>query len=138
MSSTICKFACFGFAILASTVAQASSDDAASSRLQARVPLVCEIDASDLLIDQSRQQITGTVFEACNGSGQFHVMASYRRLEDGERVHIDYGGAMTSLDPSGFSNVANRAGAKCGPVPVSINSAGLASPLVISFGLTSL
>ena len=118
--------------------AHAGSGDTAGARISLVVPEVCQIEASDIVVDADGGSASGTVFEMCNSGHGFTVFASHRSLQDGEQVQISYDGQVRQLDSSGLSEVAQRTGPIFGYVPVTIQSSGLVQGLAISLGLAAI
>ena len=119
----------------ASTAAHAGPGANAGLNIRVTVPLVCQIDATDLTMSVNQTETSGVIQEMCNGAVSFSVVASHRALEDGEEVQLSYDGQYTRLDPAGVSAVASRTGPTFGNVPISIRSSGLVDDLAISLGL---
>ena len=127
-------------AIAAIALPQAAfaEDNASQSfRVTARVPAYCEINASAIVAASGDGVATGTVFESCNSQECFQVVASHRPLESGESVAFTYAGHVSNLRAEGWSQVANRVGAKHGMRPISVQYSGLAAPLAINLTITS-
>ena len=132
------RTAAMAFAVACSTAAQANTDHSAGFAISANVPEVCQLESSVLPVDVLNQTARGTVFEMCNSSRGFRVIASYRPLGDGEEVEFDYGGDIQELDSSGMSDVAQRGGPSVRNVPVAIRANGLAQNLAISLGIAAI
>lgn len=127
-------------AIAATALPQAAlaEDNASQSfRINVRVPAYCEINASAIVASEGDGIATGTVFESCNTQEGFQVVASHRPLELGETAAFTYAGQASNLRAEGWSQVANRVGAKHGTRPISVQYSGLATPLAISLTITS-
>jgi hypothetical protein len=131
-----CCITAFAFAAV-SSAAQAENTGSQSMRVTARVPEHCEINASPILATSGNGVATGTVFESCNTQEGFQVVATYRPLESGERVAFNYAGNASYLHSDGWSQVANRVGAKYGVRPIAVRYTSLGSPLAISLTITS-
>ena len=115
--------------------AHAGSGDTAGARISLVVPEVCQIEASDIVVDADGGSASGTVFEMCNSGRGFRIVASHRELAGGEQVQFSYGGEIRELDGSGLSDVAYRSGPTFAQVPVSIQTSGLVQNLAISLGV---
>ena len=115
----------------------ANDRDETSVSLTATVPVVCEIDTDALVISSGQTQLTGSVFEMCNNGSGFRVVASHRALDRDEQVQMNYAGHVSMLSSSGFSEVANRPGARIGAVPVSIIGTELRESLAVSLAITA-
>ncbi|MBA3939745.1 MAG: hypothetical protein C0520_00885 [Sphingopyxis sp.] len=102
------------------------------------VPVVCDLDARDFVVDAVQNSISGYVEEFCNSARGFQVLASHRPLGDSEVVELDYGGDYAQLERAGISSVAFRSGPRLGTVPVRIQAAGLESQLAVSFSITAI
>ena len=127
-------------AIVAIALPQAALAENGASQsfgVSARVPAYCEINASAIVVSEGNGTATGTVFESCNTQEGFQVVASHRPLEANEWVAFNYAGNASYLQPHGWSQVANRVGAKHGVRPISVQYSGLATPLAISLTITS-
>lgn len=120
------------------SAAYAQGGDEAGFRLSATVPVVCQLEASALVVGKDANEGSASVFEMCNSSGGFRVLAYYRALEPGEQVQIDYAGQLRQLDPGGMSEVASRPGPKVGSVPVFVQTHGLVEGLAISLGMVAI
>ncbi|MGZ8345646.1 MAG: hypothetical protein ACXWUP_00905 [Allosphingosinicella sp.] len=102
------------------------------------MPLVCEIDAPVLIVDPAQNQVAGEVFEMCNSGRGFRVLASHRALAASEQVQLSYGTAVSTLSPSGLTEVARRHGARIGAVPISVTSSDLGASLAVGLAITAL
>lgn len=107
-----------------------------SFNVTVRVPEYCEINASAIVASAGNGLATGTVFESCNTQEGFQVVASYRELEASERVAFNYAGQTSYLRRDGWTQVANRMGAKHGLRPIVVQHAGLEAPLAINLTIT--
>lgn len=125
-----------GFATLpASALAQQPASQ--SFRVTVRVPEYCEINASPILAQAGTGFAAGTVFESCNMQDGFQVVASHRQLDSGEQVAFNYAGELSYLRADGWSQVANRTGAKHGQRPIAVQYTNLAAPLSIGLTITA-
>jgi hypothetical protein len=120
-------------AIPASALAQ---DSAGSFEVSVHVPEYCEINAPPILTFEGDGMATGSVFESCNTQDGFQVVASHRPLELNEWVAFNYAGNVRYLKSSGWSEVANRSGAKYGERPISVSYTSLSTPLAINLTVT--
>ncbi|MEW4448952.1 hypothetical protein [Qipengyuania sp. JC766] len=100
------------------------------------VPEYCDIRANDFKAQSDGDFVVGEVFETCNHSRGFQVLASHRSLADEEQVEVDYGGIRASLERTGLSSITFRAGPRYGAVPVKIAAKNLTEVLQVSFSLT--
>jgi hypothetical protein len=116
--------------------ARAEEAGSQSFRISVTVPEYCEIHASPINVGEGNGFAFGSVFESCNVQEGFQVAASYRSLEPGESVALSYAGQSRVLHADGWSQVANRVGAKYGVRPISIRHAGLTAPLAINLTIT--
>ena len=121
-----------------SSGAMAAEAGKASFDVRVTVPEYCEINASTVLTSQGNGFASGTVFESCNTQEGFQVVASHRPLEQNEAVAFNYAGELTYLREDGWSQVANRAGAKYGLRPISVQYSGLSTPLAINLTITTI
>jgi len=113
-----------------------AQDNAGSFQVSATVPEYCEINATEILTADGDGMVTGSVFESCNTQEGFQVVASHRPLEGNEWVAFNYAGNVRYLKSSGWSEVANRSGAKYGERPISVSYTSLAAPLAINLTVT--
>lgn len=136
MKKLVCCIATLAFTASPSF---ALAENAGSQPFQvtARVPEYCEISASPVLTSSGNGVAGGTVFESCNTQEGFQVVASHRPLESGETVAFTYAGHTSYLHSDGWSQVANRTGARYGVRPISVHYSGLMTPLAISLTITS-
>ncbi|MEH6790813.1 hypothetical protein [Parasphingorhabdus sp.] len=118
------------------TAANANSEALTGFRLSLTIPEICEIESSAFVVDANGISASGSVFEMCNSSRGFRVIASHRMLATNEQAQISYAGETSQLDSSGLSDVALRSGPTVGNVPVTIQTNGLVQDLTISLGLT--
>ncbi len=123
--------------MFAATPAMAGERAQGGFRVSAQVPVSCKIEPGVFSAQDDNEVVTGTLFEACNTNRGFSVIATHRELAVGERVRVRYGRDTSDLNPGGFSLVAMRAGARFGPVPVTIQTGDIAQPISISFALTA-
>jgi hypothetical protein len=107
-----------------------------SFEVRTRVAAYCEINASPVLTAEGDGLVTGSVFESCNTQEGFQVVASHRPLAHNEWVAFEYAGQVHYLDASGWSEVANRAGAQHGARPISVRYTSLTTPLAINLTVT--
>ncbi len=135
---TAISAALFFGAALASSPALAASQDSGGFSVSLSVPVVCDIEAADFVLDTSQNVVRGVVNEYCNSSRGFQILAGHRPLENGEQIDLDYDGTATSLDASGLSTIAFRSGARFGPVPVAIRTQGVVENLSVSFSVTAI
>ena len=124
--------------LLPTSPASAASGDSGGFSISLTVPIVCDIEAQDFVLDLETNMVRGVVNEYCNSSRGFQILAGHRPLELGEQVDLDYDGSPASLDASGLSSIAFRAGPRLGPVPVAINTQGVLSNLAVSFSVTAI
>lgn len=106
--------------------------------IRVTVPEYCEINASTMLTSEGGGFVSGTVFESCNTQEGFQVVASHRPLENNETVAFNYAGELTYLRDDGWSQVANRTGAKFGFKPISLRYSALSTPLAINLTITTI
>ncbi|MBC2778762.1 hypothetical protein [Parasphingopyxis marina] len=125
-------------ALLPTGAAMASPEASGGFGVSVTIPVVCDLDASAFVLDETQNLISGYVQEYCNSSRGFQVMASHRPLEAGEAVEVSYGGDVSLLDPAGISAVAFRAGPRLKAVPVSIQANGLEQQIAVSFAVTAI
>jgi len=128
-------------ALLAGSIATAAhANDGASGgfQLSLTVPEVCDVDVNGSLVVEESGMAVLEVSEFCNSRRGFQGVASHRVLEPAEQVRINYGGQINELDKSGVSSIAFRQGPSLRTVPVTVQSAGVAAPLVISLGLLAI
>ncbi|NVD26284.1 hypothetical protein HUO14_00030 [Parasphingorhabdus flavimaris] len=118
--------------------AHAAPNDTGGFSVAVTVPVICDLEATDFIIDQTTNIITGQVQEYCNSSRGFHVLANHRPLLSGEQVDLTYGGVASQLATNGFSSVAFRAGARFGYVPITIHANNVEGPIALSFAVTAL
>ena len=123
---------------LLNSPAFAASQESGSFSISMTVPVICDIEAADFVVDKDDNIIRGVVHEYCNSSQGFQVIAGHRPLENGEQVNLDYDGTASSLDASGLSNIAFRSGARIGPVPVAIRPQGIVENFTVSFAITAI
>ncbi|GEM_PF-1742240 len=135
------RFYKFTAAILAGSIATAANaGDGASAgfQLSLTVPEVCDVDVGTPLVVEEPGVAILQVSELCNSRRSFQVVASHRALEPQEQISINYGGQVNWLGMSGVSSVAFRQGPSLRTVPVTVQSVGVTSPLVISLGMMAL
>jgi len=113
-----------------------AQDGSGSFEVNVRVPEYCEINAPQILTTDGDGMVTGSVFESCNTQDGFQVVASHRPLQGNEWVAFNYAGNVRYLKQSGWSEVANRAGAKYGERPIAVSYTSLAAPLAINLTVT--
>ena len=114
-----------------------AQDNSGSFQVSVSVPEYCEINAPQILTADGDGMVTGSVFESCNTQEGFQVVATHRPLEANEWVAFNYAGNVRYLKPSGWSEVANRSGAKYGERPISVSYTSLAAPLAINLTVTA-
>lgn len=124
--------------VFASSAAMAADGGKASFDIRVTVPEYCEINASTVLTSDGNGFASGSVFESCNTQEGFQVIASHRPLEANEAVAFNYAGELTYLRDDGWSQVANRTGAKFGMKPISVRYTALATPLAINLTITTI
>lgn len=117
--------------------ANAKSDDSAGAGISATVPLVCEVSGYSVVLDSIAERATGYIREMCNGGNGFRMMATYRTLEMGEQVRVNYDGQLSQLGSSGLTQIAYRPGASSKMAPIVIETRGLSSSFAISIGITA-
>lgn len=115
-----------------------AAEPSQSFDIRLRVPEYCEINASTLLASEGNGFATGTVFESCNTQEGYQVIASHRPLESSEAVAFNYAGELSYLRNDGWSQVANRTGAKFGIKPISVQYSALSTPLAINLTITTI
>jgi hypothetical protein len=108
-----------------------------SFEVSVHVPEVCEINASEVFAGSGDGVVTGSVFESCNSQAGFQIVASHRPLERSETAIFTYANDVRALHASGWSMVANRAGAQHGARPISLRHAALSAPLAINLTITT-
>lgn len=108
-----------------------------SFEVSVNVPEVCEISASEMFAASGDGVVTGSVFESCNSQAGFQIVASHRPLEGGEAATLAYASDVRALHSSGWSMVANRAGAQYGRRPISLRHTSLSAPLAINLTITT-
>lgn len=120
------------------TGANAAGGGSAGLQVRVTVPEVCEVHLSGSLVATDAAIGSAQVVEMCNSQRQFRVIASHRALAEGEQVRLNYGGELNDLDKSGVSNIALVHGPRLRTVPITVQSVGLASALVISVGMAAI
>ncbi len=133
---TVEKIAAICASLLSSGAAFASESSSGGMSISATVPEICQLDASNVILTPSDTRTVVTVFEMCNGTSGFRIIASHRDLGVEEHVQIDYGGQITDLQPSGISDIAFRYGPFVGEQQVAIETANLKQGIAISLGMT--
>jgi hypothetical protein len=118
--------------------AWAEDRDSIGFNISLTVPEICQIETASVLIDQPTGAAVSSVFEMCNTSRGFRVMASHRTLASGEQVQINYAGQLAELDASGISDVAARDGPVVGAVPIMVQASGLTQGIAISLGIIAI
>jgi hypothetical protein len=126
---------------LVTTLAAASApalaqEGAGSFGVNVQVPEYCEINAPQILTADGDGMVAGSIFESCNTQEGFQVVASHRPLENNEWVAFSYAGNVRYLSRDGWSEVANRSGAKYGERQVSVSYTSLTAPLAINLTVT--
>jgi hypothetical protein len=114
-----------------------AEDTSGSLQVSAYVPEYCEVNAPQILAAEGDGMVTGAVFESCNTQDGFQVVASHRPLAANEWVAFNYAGNVRYLQSSGWSEVANRGGAKHGERPISVSYTSLSAPLAINLTVTA-
>lgn len=114
-----------------------ANEPSQSFNVRVHVPEYCEINASTLFTSDGDGFASGTVFESCNTQEGFQVVASHRPLEEDEAVAFNYAGQLSYLRLDGWSQVANRTGAKFGTRPIGVQYSRLATPLAINLTITT-
>ncbi|AJA07648.1 Putative secreted protein [Sphingopyxis fribergensis] len=122
----------------AGSTAMAAESGKSSFDVRVTVPEYCEVNASTLMASEGNGFASGSIFESCNTQEGFQVIASHRPLEANEAVAFNYAGSLTYLRDDGWSQVANRTGAKFGMKPISIRYSALTTPLAINLTITTL
>lgn len=113
-----------------------AEDPSQSFAIRAYVPEYCEIDSNPVQLSEGTGFQTGSVLEMCNGADGFQVVASYRELAPDEDVRLSYAGFTRQLNPTGWTPVANRMGAKFGIRQLGVQYAALQTPLAINLTIT--
>lgn len=130
------SFVIAGVALLP-TAANAEPNANSAFQMSASVPEFCEISASPLLASSGDGFVTGSVLETCNSQRGYSVVAAHRTLAASELVTFSYAGVERQLQSDGWSEVANRAGARYGVREISLRHTALTSPLIISLTVTA-
>lgn len=125
-------------AVFAGNPAMAAESGKGAFDVRVTVPEYCEINASTLSTSEGNGFASGSVFESCNTQEGFQVIASHRPLGANEAVAFNYAGESTYLREDGWSQVANRTGAKFGMRPISIRYSALTAPLAINLTITTI
>lgn len=120
------------------TKSAAATPSESGFNISLRVPTVCDLDAGEFQVNGSQSEFTGHVFEYCNSSRGFQVIASHRPLQHSEIVEIDYGEQNSLLGEGGLSMIAFRSGPRLSAVPVKIKASGLETELSLAFSLTAI
>ncbi len=118
-----------------SSLAATEASEAVGIRLV--VPEVCNVSAQQFSISEDGI-VTGSVYEYCNTSTAFQIVASHRPLSETERASVRYGSGKTQLNVSGMAFVANRFGQRLERVAVSIEAKELVKPLAIAFSVVAI
>lgn len=113
-----------------------AQEGSGSFGVSVQVAEFCEINAPQILAADGDGMVGGSVFESCNTQDGFQVVASHRPLESNEWVAFSYAGNVRYLNRSGWSEVANRSGAKYGERQVSVRYTSLTAPLAINLTVT--
>lgn len=135
MARLLLAFAAFA---AAGYTTPAAAESAAGLGIRAMVPEVCELQLTQPVAAPQGGVASAEVFEMCNSSRAFQVVASHRALAPGEEVRITYGGELSKLDSSGVSHLALRQGPIVQSVPMIVQSVSLTSALVISVGMAAI
>jgi len=114
-----------------------AEDASGSFQVSVHVAEYCEINAPQILTAEGDGMVTGAVFESCNTQDGFQVVASHRPLGANEWVAFKYAGNVRYLQSSGWSEIANRGGAKHGERPISVSYTSLTAPLAINLTVTA-
>ena len=125
-------------ALISPVAASADQTFSTGSGITATVPEVCQIKASIVAIDRDASKATGSIYELCNSGRAFRIVASHRKLADGETIEITYGGNTTALDASGVSDIGTRKGPIARAVPFGVRSSGLIDTVAISLGIAAI
>jgi hypothetical protein len=96
----------------------------------------CDIsaDAFDL---QADGRVTGSIFEVCNTTRNYSILAVYRPLGESESISVNYNGAPRQLERSGMSVIATRFGQALRSIPVTVDATNISTPISIAFTVTS-
>lgn len=117
----------------------ANAKPASSSfRVAAVVPEFCQLTASDLSVAGETGILRGQVFEMCNGSSGYRIVAMHRELDEPEQVAFEFAGVERSLQADGISEIATRTGARYGLRNVNVKYESLRSPLAITLTITAI
>lgn len=117
--------------------ALSAKEASGSTVITARVPAVCEI-ATDTFVAAQDGKVTGSVFEYCNSSTSYQIIASHRPLDVAEFAEVRYGRERTSLRNSGQTTVAVRFGQRLERVAVEIETQDLSEPLAVAFSISAI
>jgi len=123
-------------AMLSSATAMAGENASAGMRISVRIPPMCSISTSSLVVQESATSAASTFFESCNSNRGFQVFATHRPLGLNEKADVQYDGVSAELSRAGMSLVQFRQGARHGPVVVRVAAENLAAPLAVSFAMT--
>lgn len=118
--------------------ASASDSSSGSAAVTARIPVSCNIETRDFVLQSDNSAISGLVFEACNTNRGFQIVASHRALADGEDIRVLYGFNISQLRREGMSPIAMRSGARFGAVPVQIRAPSIDQPIAIRFSMIAI
>lgn len=129
----------FVLAIAAAALSTAAHAKPASSsfRVAAVVPEFCQIAASDLNISEESGMLHGQVFEMCNGSSGYRIVAVHRELDQAENVDFEFAGVQKPLQANGWSEISSRTGARFGVRDVNVKYESLRAPLAITLTITA-
>jgi hypothetical protein len=122
--------------VLAATPAVAEETASAGFRISLQVPEVCELEVPQIDLALDQQEAGASVFEMCNSTRGFSLLASHRPLETSENVQISYGGNTAELSATGMSLIGTRHGPSVGNVPLFVRAAHLSAALSINLAMT--
>lgn len=100
------------------TKSAAATPSESGFNISLRVPTVCDLDAGEFQVNGSQSEFTGHVFEYCNSSRGFQVIASHRPLQHSEIVEIDYGEQNSLLGEGGLSMIGSTTSGQIGLRPL--------------------
>ena len=132
------RFALFAAVLAFPSAAKANPGASAGMRISLNIPEICQLEASIASVDPESGVTTGNVFEMCNASHGFRVIASHRKLVAGETARIVYAGQTSPLAPAGLTEISVRQGPVAKKVPFVVQARGLREELAISLGITAL
>lgn len=108
-----------------------------SFRTTAYVPEFCRISASPLVVSEDSGSLQGQVFEMCNSQHGYTVVAVHRPLDTKEHVDFEFAGKQSRLQSHGWSEIAQRTGARYGLRNVNVRYTDLSAPLAINLTVTA-